>query len=116
MYIVLRPNLKECNPQTAKRRVGAHFSEVQARELNKHYANFFTLTPKAKRCLATSLGITVERVRAWMYRKWKRENYLEPTKQQLQTLHEQEHGTNVAGILTFYLYSYQNVFIFNSHP
>ena len=95
--------MKEYNPQTAKHRVGECFSEIHTRELNKHYANFFNLTPEAKRCLAESLGMKIESLRAWMYRKWKKENNLETTKQQLQTLHEPEHGISVAGILAFYL-------------
>ena len=83
--------------------MGQHYSELQTRELNKHYPDFFSLTPEAKCYLATSLGIKVDSLRAWMYRKWKKENNLETTKQQFQTLHDKEHGINVAGILAFHL-------------
>ena len=90
--------LKGYDPQAAKRRVRERFTDVQTRELNKHYANYFSLTRQAKRSLATSLGISVESLRKWMRRKWEKENALKITKDQLQTFYKQEHGIHITGI------------------
>ena len=126
MYTVFRPYLKEYNPQTAKHRAGEHFSKVHTRELSKRYPDYFTLTPKAKRALATRLGMTVESLRKWMSRKWQKED-LERKKQKLQTSYMQEHGISFAGMLQVpFTYGYnpnsiQTAFIlislhgFNSH-
>ena len=95
--------MKEYNPQTAKLKVGEHFSEIQTSELSKHYDNYFSLTLKAKRCLATNLGITVQSLRKWMYRKSQKEKDSQRTKHHRETLYEPEQGINVAGTLEFYL-------------
>ena len=97
-YTVFRPCLKEYNPQTAKRRKGEHYSKLQARELNKHYANYFSLTQEAKRTLATTLGIKTGSLRLWMHRKWRQEKDSKRIRLHLQTLCQQERGINVAGI------------------
>ena len=93
--------LTEYDPQTAKRRVRERFSDVHTRELNKHYPNYFNLTPEARRSLATSLGITVASLRNWMNRKHAKEKASKITKDQLLTYHKQEHGIHVAGILLY---------------
>ena len=75
---------------------------MQTRELNKIYPNYFNLTSKAKRSLATSLGITVVGLRSWMRRKSKEEKDLERTEQQFQTLLKQGYGINVSGTSKYY--------------
>ena len=70
---------------------------MQTSELNKIYPTYFNLTLKAKRSLATSLGITVAGLRSWMSRKLKNEKDLERTEQQFQTLLKQGHGITVSG-------------------
>ena len=95
---VFRTCLKEYDPQTAKRRKEQCFSNIHTRELNKHYVNYFNLTKEAKRCLARSLGISVESLRKWMRKKWQDERDLERTKNRIQTSYKQEHGLNVAGM------------------
>ena len=104
-YTVLHPymNLKEYNPKLPKHRTGKHFSGIHARELNEHYAHYFSWSPEAKRCFAASLGITEKSLGSWMYRKLNKEKTLERSKQQLRTLHKQDQGINVSGILAFYL-------------
>ena len=95
-YIVLRPYLKQYNPQTAKRIKGMPFSKIQRKELNKHYANYFTLTNQARHSLAESLGMTYTSLSKWMQRK--NNLQLERAKQQPQTLREQGHEIDAAGI------------------
>ena len=94
---VFHPFLKEYNPQTAKRRRGQSYSEIHTRELNEHYVTYFSLTLEAKRCLARSLGISVDSLRRWMRKKWEEERDLERAKNRIHTSYKQEHGLNVAG-------------------
>ena len=70
---------------------GMRYSRIQTRELNKNFDAYFSLTPKAKQSLATSLGITKRGLSAWMSKKLKKET-------DLQTLHKQGDGINAAGI------------------
>ena len=95
---VFCPFLKEYDPQTTKRRRGQSYSEIHARELDKHYVTYFSLTLEAKRCLARSLGISVDSLRKWMRRKWHEERDLERTKNRIHTFYIEAHGLNVAGI------------------
>ena len=79
---------------------GVVFSKIQREELNKHYVNYFNLTNEARHSLAESLGMTYRSLSRWMTRKWKKENnlQLERAKQQPQTLHEQGHEIDAAGM------------------
>ena len=95
---VFRPFLKEYNPQTAKRKRGQSYSKIHTRELNKHYAKYFSLTREAKSSLAKSLGITLLSLADWMRRKRQEERDLKEAKKQLQTQYKQEDGLNAAGI------------------
>ena len=90
--------LKGYDPRTAQRRVSQRYTNIQTKELNKHYADYFSLTEKAKCSLATSLGITPESLRKWMRRKWKKEKGLKRTNSQLQTPNEQKHGIQITGM------------------
>ena len=109
MLRIFCPYLKEYNPQTAKRRVTQRYTYIHIRELNKHYAKYFSLTPEAKRSLARSLGIPVVNLRIWMRRKREKEKALQITKDQLQNPYKQEHGTRITGV---YAYIYMHTLAF----
>ena len=85
------------------------------RELNKHYAKYFSLTPDAERSLATSLGITVMSLRKWMQRKREKEKAFVRTNTQLQTPYKPEDGMHVIGIYT-YIHVYTLSFICSCNP
>ena len=100
------PIFKGYKPKTAKRMRGEYCSKIQKRELNKHFTKYFNLENEARCSLAESLHMTHMSLSEWMLRKWNKENnlQLERTKQQPQTLHQQEHGLDSAGTVgAFYL-------------
>ena len=89
--------LKVYNPQTARRRVGQHYSKVRAYELSNHYVNYFSLNREGKRSLAANLGITSEGLSKWMRRKYQEEQDLVRAKIKLQEPYMQDLGRDVAG-------------------
>ena len=91
----------EYDPQLARRKMGEYFTDIQTRELSRHYDTYFSLTSKAKYSLASSLGIPVYSLRKWMYRMRQKQNELSIIQQQHQTPSKRKHVMTASGSCDF---------------
>ena len=62
---------EDYDPGSAQMNLGEYFTDIQIRELDKHYDTFFKLTPEAKCSLAENLGIPLWSLKEWMWKKYR---------------------------------------------